>query len=164
MFKRVFTKNPEILKRFLISVLKLEINPDTATIQIDSNELIKAKNKEYHKTVDILVKINNNLKIDIEVNTEKYETVKFRNTMYLEKIVTDTIESGNTNTSMSKYYFYQLNLNTSKSDKNIGENYILLEEESHQPLLDNFKIVCKSLDYYNEVYYNCGKETTNDVI
>lgn len=164
MFKRVFTKNPEILKRFLISVLKLEINPDNATIQIDSNELIKAKDKEYHKTVDILVKINNNLKIDIEVNTEKYKTVKFRNTMYLEKIATDTIESGNTNTSMSKYYFYQLNLNTSKSDKNIGENFVLLEEESHQPLLDNFKIICKSLDYYNEVYYNCGKETTNDVI
>ena len=38
MFKRIFTKNPEILKRFLISVLKLDMNPDTATIEIESNE------------------------------------------------------------------------------------------------------------------------------
>ena len=37
MFKRIFTKNPEILKRFLISVLKLDMNPDTATIEIESN-------------------------------------------------------------------------------------------------------------------------------
>lgn len=164
MFKRIFTMNPEILKRFLISVLKLEINPDTATIKIESNELVKAKNKEYHKTVDILVKINNNLRIDIEVNTERYDSVKFRNALYLEKIATDTIESGDTNISMPKYYFYQLNLNSNNSDKNLGENYMLLEEESHKPLLENFKIVCKSLDYYKELYYNDGNKVTNDVI
>ena len=164
MFKRIFTKNPEILKRFLISVLKLDMNPDTATIEIESNELVKAKDKEYHKTVDILAKINNNLRIDIEINSERYDSVKFRNTMYLEKITTDTIESGNTNSSMTKYYFYQLNLNASNSDSNLEENYMLLEESSHKPLLNNFKIVCKSIDYYNKLYYNLDKHTTNDVV
>ena len=164
MFKRIFTKNPEILKRFLISVLKLDMNPDTATIEIESNELVKAKDKEYHKTVDILAKINNNLRIDIEINSERYDSVKFRNTMYLEKITTDTIESGNTNSSMTKYYFYQLNLNVSNSDSNLEENYMLLEESSHKPLLNNFKIVCKSIDYYNKLYYNLDKHTTNDVV
>ena len=93
MFKRIFTKNPEILKRFLISVLKLDMNPDTATIEIESNELVKAKDKEYHKTVDILAKINNNLRIDIEINSERYDSVKFRNTMYLEKMLNLLIEN-----------------------------------------------------------------------
>ena len=88
------------------NLLKLDMNPDTATIEIESNELVKAKDKEYHKSVDILAKINNNLRIDIEINSERYDSVKFRNTMYLEKITTDTIESGNTNSSMTKYYFY----------------------------------------------------------
>ena len=31
-------------------------------------------------------------------------------------------------------------------------------------LLDNYKIVCKSLDYYKELYYNQGKKANKDVI
>ena len=46
MFKRIFTNNPEILKKFLISVLKLDINPDLATITILNNELTCTKEKD----------------------------------------------------------------------------------------------------------------------
>ncbi len=42
MFKSVFTKNPNILKQFLISVLELNIKPEKATIEIISNELTKS--------------------------------------------------------------------------------------------------------------------------
>ena len=77
MFKRIFTNNPEILKKFLISVLKLDINPDLATITILNNELTCTKEKEYHKTVDIYARINNNLRIDIEVNSEKFSNKYF---------------------------------------------------------------------------------------
>ena len=154
MFKRIFTKNPDILKQFLISVLELNINPEKATIEIIGNELVKRKKKEYHKTVDMLVQINNNLNIDIEINTERFNSIKERNTLYLQKISVDTIESGNTYKSMAKYYFYQLNLNTNPSDKKIKEKYMILDEESHEPLLENFKIVCKSIENYRDIYYN----------
>ena len=154
MFKRIFTKNPDILKQFLISVLELNINPEKANIEIIGNELVKRKKKEYHKTVDMLVQINNNLNIDIEINTERFNSIKERNTLYLQKISVDTIESGNTYKSMAKYYFYQLNLNTNPSDKKIKEKYMILDEESHEPLLENFKIVCKSIENYREIYYN----------
>lgn len=76
MFKHIFTNNPNILKKFLISVLKLNINPELASIVVESNELIKNHDKEYHKTVDIYACINNNLRIDIEVNTEKFSAIK----------------------------------------------------------------------------------------
>ena len=154
MFKRIFTKNPNILKQFLISVLELNINPEKATIEIISNELTKSNRKEYHKTVDMLVQINNNLNIDIEINTERFNSIKERNTLYLQKISVDTIESGNTYKSMAKYYFYQLNLNANPSDKKIKEKYMILDEESHEPLLENFKIVCKSIENYRDIYYN----------
>ena len=157
MFKHIFTNNPNILKKFLISVLKLNINPELASIVVESNELVKSRNKEYHKTVDILVKINNNLKIDVELNSEKFKTIKLRNTLYLHKISTDTIEVGTATIDMSKYYFYQLNLNSNNSDNTSSESYMLLEENSHKPLLDNFKIICKSLDYYKKLYYNSNK-------
>ena len=41
---------------------------------------------------------------------------------------------------------------------------MILEENSHKPLLDNFKIICKSLDYYKKLYYNSSKYVSKDVI
>ena len=154
MFKRIFTENPDILKQFLISVLELNINPEKATIEIISNEITKTNKKEYHKTVDMLVQINNNLNIDIEINTERFNSIKERNTLYLQKISVDTIESGNTYKSMAKYYFYQLNLNTNPSDKNLDDCYILRGEKNNKSLLENFKIVCKFIENYRDIYYN----------
>ena len=164
MFKHIFTNNPNILKKFLISVLKLNINPELASIVVESNELVKSRNKEYHKTVDIYACINNNLRIDIEVNTEKFSAIKARNALYLNKIAIDTTNSGFTYQDISKIYFYQLNLNVHKLDKNLDEEYLLMSSENHQLLLDNYKIVCKSLDYYKELYYNQGKKANKDVI
>ena len=164
MFKHIFTNNPNILKKFLISVLKLNINPELASIVVESNELVKSRNKEYHKTVDIYACINNNLRIDIEVNTEKFSAIKARNALYLNKIAIDTTNSGFTYQDISKIYLYQLNLNVHKLDKNLDEEYLLMSSENHQLLLDNYKIVCKSLDYYKELYYNQGKKANKDVI
>ena len=164
MFKRIFTNNPEILKKFLISVLKLDINPDLATITILNNELTKAREKEYHKTVDIYARINNNLRIDIEVNSEKFNTVKVRNTFYLNKITVDTTDVGVNYKDFSKIYFYQLNLNIQKCDKDLDEEYEILSTKNHKKLLDNYKIVCKSLDYYNELYYNQDNKLSEDII
>ncbi len=164
MFKRIFSNNPEILKKFLISVLKLNINPDLATITILNNELTCAREKEYHKTVDIYVRINNNLRIDIEVNSEKFDAVKVRNTFYLNKITIDTTDVGVNYKDFSKIYFYQLNLNTQKCDKDLEEEYEILSTKSHKKLLDNYKIICKSLDYYKELYYNQGNKLREDII
>ena len=164
MFKHIFTNNPNILKKFLISVLKLNINPELASIVVESNELVKSRDKEYHKTVDIYACINNNLRIDIEVNTEKFSAIKARNALYLNKIAIDTTNSGFTYQDISKIYFYQLNLNVHRLDKNLDEEYLLMSSENHQLLLDNYKIVCKSLDYYKELYYNQGKKANKDVI
>ena len=164
MFKRIFTNNPEILKKFLISVVKLDINPNLATITILNNELTKAREKEYHKTVDIYARINNNLRIDIEVNSEKFDAVKVRNTFYLNKITVDTTDVGVNYKDFSKIYFYQLNLNIQKSDKDLEEEYEILSTKTHKRLLDNYKIVCKSLDYYNELYYNQDNKLREDII
>ena len=105
MFKHIFTNNPDILKKFLIDVLKLDINPNLATIIIENNELTKSRKKEYQKNVDIYVSINNNLRIDIEVNSEKFSSIKARNVLYLNKIAIDTTESGFTYQKMNKQYY-----------------------------------------------------------
>ena len=123
MFKRVFSLNLELLKEFLICVLDLDIEAKDANIIL---ELTKSVKREYKKTVDILVRLNNpiipsDISIDVEVNSSRYEDIKYRNVLYLQKIMTSYIESSSNLKDMTKYSFYQLNLNVHKFKDNTGE-------------------------------------------
>ena len=55
VLKGVFERNRDLLKKFVISVLKLEIDESDTDIEIIKNELLKENIKEYQKRVDILV-------------------------------------------------------------------------------------------------------------
>lgn len=126
MFKRVFSLNLELLKEFLICVLDLEVDAKDANIILENVELTKSVKREYQKTVDILVRLNNpiipsDISIDVEVNSSRYEDIKYRNVLYLQKIMTSYIESSSNLKDMTKYSFYQLNLNVHKFKDNTGE-------------------------------------------
>ena len=49
-------------------------------------------------------------------------------------------------------------------NKYLDEEYQILSTKSHQILLDNYKIICKSLDYYKELYYNQSSYLSDDII
>ena len=170
MFKRVFSLNPNLLKEFLIYVLKLDINPNDASITLENLELTKSIKREYRKTVDILVTLNNKLSkegisIDVEINSSRFEDIRFRNVLYHEKIVTTYVESGSTVKDMDKYLFYQLNLNTHNFKDGVGEKkFSYKEDTTYEELTENLKIVYKSLDYYTNLYYNNDELVSLDVI
>ena len=86
MFKRIFTLNPHLLKDFLISVLKLDMDPNQTNIIIENSELTKTIRKEYHKTVDILVVLNKKITIDVELNSSNYYAIKYRNALYTKNV------------------------------------------------------------------------------
>ena len=159
MFKKVFMEYPVILKKLLISVLKLDINPSTSELVFLNSELPKTKRKEYRKTVDILVTINKVRIIDVEINTESYHDINERNTFYLEKIISMGVEKGTTYKEMKNYYFYQLNLNVFGKDNYFKDKYFTFREEKTNELLTpNIEIIYKSLDYYYDLYYNKGED------
>lgn len=170
MFKRVFSLNLELLKEFLICVLDLDVEAKDANIILENVELTKSVKREYQKTVDILVRLNNpmipsDISIDVEVNSSRYEDIKYRNVLYLQKIMTSYIESSSNLKDMTKYSFYQLNLNVHKFKDNTGEKkFYLKEDTTNELLIDNFKIVHKSLDYYSKLYYNKEENLSKDVI
>lgn len=165
MFKRVFTKNPELLKKFLICVLKLDMNPQTSHILIENTELPKSIRREYRKTVDILVVLNGTKTIDVELNSSTFNEIKYRNALYIEKIMTTNLEQGTSKEDMSKYYYYQLNLNIHKFKEDVGEkSFYLKEDKTNELLIDNLKIIHKSLDYYTKLYYNEDKKCEKDVV
>ena len=165
MFKRVFTLNPELLKDFLVSVLKLDDNPKDSELIIENSELTKSVRKEYRKTVDILVLLNGTKTIDIELNSSTFNEIKYRNTLYIEKIMTTSIETGTSNRKMSDYYYYQLNLNIHKFKEDLGEKtFCFTELNTGEILVENLKIIYKALDYYTELYYNKKGKVARDVI
>lgn len=170
MFKRVFSLNLNIFKKFLISVLRLDINPKDVNIILENVELTKSVRKEYRKTVDILVtlsnpKHDNNISIDVEVNSSRFDDIKFRNVLYHEKISTTYVEEGSNLKNLSNYFFFQLNLNVHKFKDNVGEKIFSYREViTNEELTPNLKIIHKSLDYYYELYYTSGKNVSEDVI
>ena len=165
MFKKVFMENPKILMNMLISVLKLDIKPELSTIRFMNTELTKSRRKEYKKTVDILVSINDTRVVDVEINTEKYSLIRERNTFYIEKIISMGVEESTEYKDMSHYYFYQLNLNIGGTENNFKDKYFSFRDEyTNEVLTPNIKIIYKSLDYYKKIYYNKHDNVNEDVL
>lgn len=108
MFKEIFTLNPHLLKEFLICVLRLEMNPKMADILIKNTELPKTNRREYRKTVDILVVLDETKTIDVELNSSTFDEIKYRNALYIEKIMTADIETGTKLRDMANYFIINL--------------------------------------------------------
>ena len=165
VLKGVFTKNQDLLKKFLLSVLNLNLDPKTTKIRISNTELIKQYTKESQKRVDILVVINNTLYVDVEANRSPFKRVKRRNTMYLDKINTLILEVGEKMKKANERFIYQLNLNTVDKKFDLPDDVVgLCSLKTKKVYQDNKLILLKYLVYYREKYYNKDIENTEDEI
>ena len=116
MFKSIMQKNANILEKFLIDLMNLKIDKGDYLIFLDK-ELIKGNIKEKGRVVDIKVKFGKRYLIQIEVNRKKYQTIKIRNDLYLERIDTLRLEvNDNYIEDFDTEYLYQLNLNASEEE------------------------------------------------
>ena len=72
MFKSIFTYDLDILKEFVITELNIKLNPKKTSITLLNNELPKDRLKEYKKTIDIFVKLNNKIYVNLELNNSSF--------------------------------------------------------------------------------------------
>ena len=124
-FKSVFNKNLELLKEFLIDVLHLEYQREELDIRILNNELPKEIYSEYQKRIDVNIVLNDDIYVEIEINKENFELVKYRNKMYADKLYSMLLESGENARKLEYIRFYQLNLNTENKSEKVGEHIIV---------------------------------------
>ena len=154
VFKGIFERNLDILKRFLIVTLNLELDINETKIEILNNELPKENVREYQKRVDILVVLNDVIFIDIEINRSNFERVKLRNTMYCDKLYTMILESGDNINNLKDVCLYQLNLNTEDKSIAYGEDVIVAYSLTTKNIfVQNKYIVLKYLEFYRKLYY-----------
>ena len=160
MFKSVMQRNPNILERFLVDLMNLKIDKDDSIVFLDK-ELIKGNIKEKGRVVDINVKFGSRYLIQIEVNRKKYQTVKKRNDLYLERIDTLRLEVNNNYIrDFDTEYLYQLNLNASKEeDKKIGLSNLVEYDRINKVITsDRIEKYSANLAYFHDLYYNGDEE------
>ena len=158
--KSLLCKNIIFLKKLLIYVLDLELNPNNVELEILNNELLIDNYEERKKYTDFIVLLDNKYYIDIEFNTSNFELVKYKNFLYICKMNSIIEKKGSKISKISERIVIQLNINadtkesTYYKNKNKDEVYKIIGENLGDILFENFIIVLKPLDKYHELYYN----------
>jgi len=163
VFKNIFEDNKEALKRFLISVLHLDIEPYECNVTMHTKELPLTHYKEYKKTVDINVEINDKIFINIELNKTSFNKVRRRNHLYHNKVVSLTLKKGDKIEILKEMLNIQLNLNVLDKSINIGEDIVVpYSLKTNSIYVDNDIVYLRYLDYYRRMYYNKNVEMKED--
>ena len=92
IFKRIFAYegNESILKDLLEAILKINIQK----IQIKNPEIVPFTKEEKSGLLDIKVKLDNGTIIDIEMQMKNEKNTEERSTMYLGKMISEQLQSG----------------------------------------------------------------------
>lgn len=158
VFKSFFQRNKNILKDYLNSLSIVKIN-QTSKINFLNSELYQENKHEYHKIIDLYIVIDNKTFIDIELNKMPFEIVMERNHLYLSKLSSMLLETGENIKKLKHYYLYQINLNAHKSDRDKRKKVIHFDIENKEIYPIKECTIIKSLETYRKLYYTYGKRS-----
>ena len=159
IFKGIFGSNIELLKDFILSVLEIDIDRNKCKIRLLNNELPIENYKEYKKTVDLNIVLNDDIFIEIEINRSDFNKVKHRNFIYQNKIYSMIPEKGNDPKDIDNVIFYQLNLNTENKTETYGEHVIVPYDTTTKEIyIDNYYTILKYLEFYHKLYYTKSRK------
>ena len=148
--KFFFHSDKVIVKKFLESVLNIKINE----YKLLENELPVTNFKEYHMTTDIVLKVDNELIVNIEINRTYFKYVLNKSLSYLGKFITIRVSRGN-NVNDPKYDIIQLNLNAESYVNDKAKRVVrLMYEDSNEIFTENVKMIISNIDKYSKMYYN----------
>lgn len=156
-FKSVFQRNKHLLKDYLSTML--DVNIKSSKITFLNSELYKENKNEYRKIIDLYLSLDNKMFIDIELNKTPFEMVIERNNLYLNKLSSMLLETGDNIKKLKQYHLYQINLNAHKSDEGNSQFVIPFDIENKKIYPIKQKVIIKSLETYKKLYYTYGKRS-----
>ena len=159
VFKRVCTNYAFFTKKLLNYSLPININKNNK-ITVLGNELIKSKLDDYHSTADLFFKVNNDVYVSFEMNTEYFEDVKYRNFMLLNKQYVSVLKQGENIKKLKQIYIYQVNFNMNTYQNNLPYEEVILQNSTKNIIyINNYNIYNENLDFYENLYYNGNRDT-----
>ena len=106
--------------------------------------------------LDLLVKLSDKTKINIEINSNTETYVTNRNLFYLFKVMGRDLTSEDKYTDFNKYI--QINLNVNINKKESVMKYYLINIETKEKLTELLEIINIDMEKLNDICYNKGVE------
>ncbi len=156
--KVFFYRNIDLLKELIISILDLKLDINKTKLKMLNTMLPPSSLKEYLKTVDFIVLLNDNVIVNLEFNNMSFTKVKSRNYIYFCKLITTLLKSGNKNNSLMNYKIYQININANNGGKCYREVKSLYVD-NYQEYVGNVKIVEINLESLKKLLYTEERKT-----
>ena len=152
-FTKAFAhNNPELIKNIILKILKLDIKD--AKLKYLNTSLAPSNVNNYLMTVDFIFLINDNILVNVEINNSVFSKVKYRNYIYISKIISNILKIGDKGNVLKKYDIYQININGNDKDNRKGirvvKNYY---QDNKKEYLKNVKIIEINLAYYKNLLY-----------
>ena len=152
-------RNVDLLKDLLIELLDLNLDRIKTSINLLSISLPPSTLKEYLKTVDFNILLNDNIIINLEFNNMTFSKVKMRNYIYLCKLMTSLLKSGSKINELKQYKVYQVNVNASNGGvkcRKVKNLYL----DNYKEYINNVKIVEINLESFKELLYTEYKDAS----
>ena len=153
-FKHIFLEEPKILANILCSLLGLDFNYNYK-VEVLNSELIKQNLDDDKSICDIILKVNDTVYINCEVNKEGYTDYKrYRNEKYLYAIFYYICNHCVNYTDMKDYHLYQVNINGRSNIKNAISFYVKENTLTQEALLKNFSTLNLDVAKCEKKVYN----------
>ena len=139
-FKKVFgdIKHKERLELLLSSILR----KDVKVIEIMNNEIIGDNKKDKRNAVDLVCMINDRYLVNVEVNTSYQDYIKNRNLLFLFRLASKELKSGEKYKDISKTI--QINLNTVNTNGKYFSKYMICNVDGSKEILTNMIEIIKN--------------------
>ena len=135
VFKRVFSYegNESVLKDFLEAILKIKIKK----VEVKNPELIKNSKKDKIGVLDIKVEVDNNVILDIEMQSKDEKNMIERSTTYTGKMIASQLQEAEPYTKLRKTIFIGiLNFNYIKRNSYHNVGKMKFEETEKEEYVD----------------------------
>ena len=150
VFKNVFFKNEELLKKLLTSILReYQKEIEIKNRRIRNCELTKEKIYIKNKLVDLLVETNDKV-LNIEINSVFSEIIKMRNLIYLCSSISNSIHKKEEYRDIKE--FIQINFNWNEKSDDIITRYMLSNRD--KIYTDRFQITNINIEKMLDEWYN----------
>ena len=155
IFLALVTISSEILESILECILEIDCKGST----IINSKLYKYKVQSKSNFLDLVVKINEKLYVNIEINTNASKNTKERNYLFGCNLYSNVVKKGINPLDYPKVK--QINLNFNDKEKYIIKKYKVIDENSNEILTEKMEIININMDKLKEKYYNNKEGLTN---
>lgn len=150
MFKTIFgdERDNELLEKLLEVTLGEKVKVE----KILNPGILKTNVRSKDKTLDLLVRGEDNTLYNIEVNMSYYKHLNRRNAAFVFSKYSEDLKISDSYKDMNK--IIQINLTSELSDNELINEYKLIDENTKKEYIDNLVIYEFNLDKLKEVCYN----------